>query len=568
MIGIFVAIIFGTSLVAFFGYLSGFESAYSSIDTSRMAVETSIALLLLSLNIFIIVSGRVYKKYYGQYIYWASGMSGLAVLGCTIALAMASQISQKASLENYYKNSVYSISQTLDIALLYNYDAITRLSKRYVLLPDNPIYWKSDIEQYLEDFPSLQGIVHVDDNFEIRQGGFRDEVKGVAWVKQYKKEFSSSNKKLEVLIDKEKRALLVFRNKIPGKGYSLDFYYASDFFKINPILYHLREFDIQILINNREVFASTPTAKEILATDRWYFFENLFVVNLRGNKEGIEFLESKIPLLILLTGLIFGFITTLLYYYMQRSKVLRKRAEEANVAKSAFLANMSHEIRTPLHGIIGTSSLLELTNLDTKQTRYLKILSTSSQYLLQLINNLLDITKIESNSMEIRYEKVDLDEYCREIVEMVQSKAIEKGLIIKDEIESTKGDKYLIPHHPVRQILINMLGNAIKYTDSGEILLKVQIEDGDQEDPRLVIDVKDTGIGIPKEKQHLLFDKFMQVDSNEALKRGGTGLGLYLCKIMIDKMNGSIDFESAVGQGTKFHITLPIRKQEPVNVAV
>lgn len=565
LIGIFVAIVFGTSLIAFFGYVSGYEEGYSSRDFSRMAIHSSFCLFLLSLNVFIIVSGRVYKQFYDQYVYWASGMSGLAVMGITVALAQASAVNQKLGFENYYKNSVHNISQTLDIALAYNFDAMSRQSKRYTLLSNDKTFWKSDIEHYLEDFSSLEGVAYVDDNFELKRGGFRNEEQGISWVKLYKEKFSNSNKKLEVIVDNKNNVLIVFRDKLPGLGYSLSFFNSQNFFKINPILYELREFDIQILINNIEVFTSTPLYKKVLATDKWYFFDNQFTVNLReSDNAATQFAKgSKIPLLILLTGLIFALVTTLLYYYLQKSKVLRDKAEESNIAKSAFLANMSHEIRTPLHGIIGTASLLELTNLDTKQTRYLKILSTSAQYLLQLINNLLDITKIESNSMEIRYEKVDLQESCKEIVDIVQSKALEKGLIIKQEIGSDNGSTYEIPLHPVRQILMNMLGNAIKYTDEGEILLKANF-DG-EEHPTLKIDIKDTGIGIPKEKQHLLFDKFMQVDANEALKRGGTGLGLYLCKIMVEKMNGTINFESAVNKGTTFHITIPVKKGEKVN---
>ncbi|NPA95668.1 MAG: PAS domain S-box protein [Thermodesulfobacteria bacterium] len=241
----------------------------------------------------------------------------------------------------------------------------------------------------------------------------------------------------------------------------------------------------------------------------------------------------------------------------------KEKAEAANRAKSAFLANMSHEIRTPLNGVIGMLSLLSTTRLDEQQREYVQVAHSSAEALLFLINDILDISKIEAGRME--FDMVDfnlanlLEEFSRSFAMAAKKKGLEYEMKLDDNVPvCLKADPGRL-----RQVLLNLTGNALKFTEKGKVEVSVQlVEDlGD----RVIIKflVKDTGIGIPRDKMDLLFKKFSQVDASISRRFGGTGLGLAISKKLVEKMGGKIGVESEDGKGSIFWFTVNLEKGDP-----
>jgi signal transduction histidine kinase/CheY-like chemotaxis protein/HPt (histidine-containing phosphotransfer) domain-containing protein len=237
----------------------------------------------------------------------------------------------------------------------------------------------------------------------------------------------------------------------------------------------------------------------------------------------------------------------------------RRQAEAATIAKSDFLANMSHEIRTPMNAILGMTELLSEASLPFELMDYIKTINSSGELLLSIINDILDFSKIEAGQMELEETEFDLMDLVETTCKMLAVEAHEKGLELNcrvaiDVQPFRKGDPTRL-----RQIFINLLNNAIKFTMHGDVVLDVVPSD----DPELLkFSVRDTGIGISKEKQRFIFDSFSQVDSSTTRKYGGTGLGLAICKRLVELMGGQIWIESDEGTGTRFYFTVRLSQVE------
>lgn len=231
----------------------------------------------------------------------------------------------------------------------------------------------------------------------------------------------------------------------------------------------------------------------------------------------------------------------------------RDEARDANIAKSTFLANMSHEIRTPMNGIIGMSELLSHSSLTAEQRDYLNMIQQSADALLRLLNDILDFSKIEAGKLELEEIPFDVRECVGQTGQTLSLRAGEKNLEMACRIAPGIPDMLRGDPGRLRQIIVNLVGNAIKFTERGEVVLDVSEQSRTADRVRLQFSVRDTGIGIPREKQKKIFDAFGQADASTTRQYGGTGLGLTIARQLVEMMNGTIWLESEVGQGTTFH---------------
>lgn len=279
---------------------------------------------------------------------------------------------------------------------------------------------------------------------------------------------------------------------------------------------------------------------------------------------------------LLITVLGIGLATRFVHVPMERFVIRaqseiehnQRKAEAASEAKSMFLATMSHEIRTPLNGVLGLADVLKDTRLDSDQARMVSMIQGSGQALLQLINDVLDLAKIEAGKIDLNLEDFDIHSLCQETAELFSGQAAKKGVTLTvHAAPNAEGWHVRSAPQALRQVLANLVGNAVKFTEQGAI--EVHLEDiapQNGEERRLRIAVKDDGIGVAPSALERIFDQFEQADSSTTTEFGGTGLGLSIVQRMSEALEGQIQVESVLGEGAEFVLELPVGRAVPVVV--
>ncbi|MBL4649532.1 MAG: response regulator [Aureispira sp.] len=342
--------------------------------------------------------------------------------------------------------------------------------------------------------------------------------------------------------------------------------FKGGFYSDVPIIF-IMVFIILIVIMPKEIRTTGITLYAV--TFSILIFIQYFYPQLITNHSSVEALTYEILIstiaTILLTGQVILTLKSRFEFDRNILKQKNKELEQATHAKSQFLANMSHEIRTPMNGVIGMTDLLNDTKLTMEQEELLNAIKISGERLLIIINEILDFSKIESGQNQLLQEPFSLIECVEEALEINAPKAIDKQLELNYWVEPNVPTFILGDNGKLSQILINLIGNAIKFTPKGDILVMIKKIASTDNQIDLIFSVKDTGIGISKESQLELFDAFTQVDNSSQRKYGGTGLGLAISKFLAEMMGGQIWVESKEGEGSTFSFTISVPRLDEIS---
>ncbi len=535
------------ALLALIGYLYGIRSLASLSPFIPMALHTSAAFILLSIGMilarpsggFFTIQSRFVLKLYGSY---------LAIILLTtliIAFLVDRQLQRQLT-----RDLQQQLQMTASFLVTIGEESVRDQTK----YPDLKAIVKNSSELPMQlSLLNRDGIVVADSELDAAELAKR---RGANNPKPEIQEAVAGTKALITRArSRDGRLFTYLALPVQSNGTTIGFARAG--VSQDLVLYTVEQVRVQVLTGTVIGFLLAIVVGIFMArrlTRRIANIANSAEALMEGD------LAQRIPAQgrdeIALLGGTFNRMTEKLAAQMTELHEAREFAENATESKGLFLSHMSHEIRTPLNGVIGMIHMLQRTDLNETQRRYVEVAKASGDTLLTLINNILDLSKLQAGKLEIELINFDIYEAVENAIEVVAYQASDKNLELISHVRPGVPQRLRGDPKRLQQILVNLVGNAIKFTNTGEILVRVYPESFDDDMTVLHFEVIDTGIGIPKEAFDKLFRLFSQVDSSTTRTFGGTGLGLAITKQLVDLLGGTVGVQSEVGRGTTFWFTL------------
>lgn len=585
-------VIIAISFMALFGYIIGLEAAYEWVEFARIAFSVAAACFLMGLGLFL-YEFFTSRKYPQRFLLELPIAIGIGSLTATLVLWKSMDSQEYFKIKKFNEETSEYLQTAFRSVLSDHLEALDRMAVQWNLNSGTPRReWETNVNHYMQDQEGMAQFRVVNANL-VNQ-----------WIippdpTLLNQHLEMGLKSRQILEEAKESNKTLLNNTTPGILFTYTPLLSKnqfDGFMISKIdlasllhdhlLFHFTHdhsitiFDGQKLVySNANDLLNTNVPSKIVSQFPLHIDSVDWVMKVSPTSQFVTKQKSFLPSFVLYLGTILSLLASLASYFARQNfikkgiaenavkdlkatieelNITHKKAEQANLAKSMFLATMSHEIRTPLHGIIGNISMLADTPpLNDKQKKYVDRITLSSKLLLGIINDILDFSKIEAGELRLEFIPVYFPDVIKEVVDEMRLKAENKGLEFIVHYTPETSVKVLTDPLRIKQILTNLIENAIKFTEKGHILISLRCLKQTSHEIVISVEVKDTGVGVSPANYDQLFKKFSQVDMSTTRKFGGTGLGLAICKQLVELFGGTIGFTSKENEGSSFFFTIP-----------